>query len=281
VTDPFGDGSKSDFKSPTSEAILIWAEQFGLGDLWQVRCVLHDLKRAHPTRKLVFAANPNYHDLLRCHPDLDQLVDLNTEPDHFAYTYNLDRACAMSALHGTNTVDYFATSLGIEVTDYNPRFKLSEEEEDFGLGLTQGRPTVGIAPVSSTRARDLTPECRQKLAQALLRDGWQVVLFHDERLRDLPREVIQPQLNLRQLIAAHHAIDALISVDTSHLHIGAGIGKPTVLISATMCGHIYSRHYRKVKVIQRHPIFTKCKAPDITGVTAEEIMTEFRKLEIN
>jgi ADP-heptose:LPS heptosyltransferase len=260
--------------------ILVHLKQAGAGDYVQFRCVLGDLKRAHPGRHVVVAAQPRYHDLLKCHPDIDQLVDLNVNPDHYAYCYDLDRACSLSSIHGTNTIDYFAMDLGVNVTTYDMKFRLSKNEYTFADILTHGRPTVGFAPVSSTKARDLTPEARQGVCESLLEQGWQVLLLHEYDLPDLPGEVLRPQLNFRQVIAAWHAVKAGIAVDTSHVHLSGGIGKPTLGIFSTQCVHIYTKHYPKCKVLQRHPRGTKCHTPDITGITAQEIMTEFKKLEI-
>ena len=253
----------------------------GLGDLHQARCVLHDLKLAHPYHKLVFGTSLKYFDAIRCHPAITEVVDINnTDPDNFTYWYALSRPCSQSCIQGENTIDYYATSLGIKITDYDMRFRLTDEEVDFALGLTQGKPTIGLAPISSTLARNLTPEARRGVCEALLASGWQVVLLHSNKLPELPREVLQPSLELRQLIAVWHQCKAAICVDTSHLHLVGGIGLPTVGIFATQCGWIYSRRYKQVRVIQQHPVGTKCQTPDITGVTAEEILEQFRQLEI-
>lgn len=267
--------------------VLLIRSVGGLGDLFAIRMLLHDLKKAHPGARLVFATPEHYWESVQDHPDIDQLVTPNEAcPTSYPISYDCSTCCGAYEMHVApqqilNRADIWATACGVTIADYDMRIGFTQEEQGEAREMLGTTPTVAICPTSSTKCRDLTPRCRQETARALLERGYQVVVLHSQTLPDMPEGVRQlTTLGTRQLMAVASQVKAAISVDTSHVHLLGGLKIPTVGVFSTADGYTYCRHYPHTIVLQDHEPGTYNWQPDMSLITAQRIIERFDQLEL-
>lgn len=258
----------------------------GAGDILALRMIFRDFKRQHPGGRFVFAAPEHYWSLVSDHPDIDELVTPNQFcPGNYPISYDISTVCGAYEYHLApkamlSRSDIWAKACGIELTEHKMHIMVSEEEKAFARDLLGDKPTVAICPRSSTKARDLTPETRTKVAKQLLDRGYQVVMIHTEPV-DMPDKVIQlTKLDTRQWFGVMNHVDAVVTAETSHSHLAGGLGKPTVQCYSVGDGYIYTKYYENSVVVQQHEFGTYNAFGGTDKITADRIMEAFDRLAI-
>jgi len=130
-------------------------------------------------------------------------------------------------------------------------------------GISEGETVVAICPGSiNSRAKRWPAERYAALADRLIDSQWQVLLIgsRDEaevsqdvasRMRNRP-VVLTGKTTLDQIIALLATIDLVVTNDTGPAHIGAALGRPTIVIFGPT-NPLTTRPFSPEAEILRHP----------------------------
>jgi ADP-heptose:LPS heptosyltransferase len=287
--------------------ILIFRGTGGLGDIFMHRMMFEDFHLLSPGIHITFACPEMYHDAVRDHPFINELVDdKKVDRNDYIAVYDTTTACgkyemAKAPYGDKNRSDIWADHCGIELTRHNMHIHLSEEEKKSGddsiKALKPTKPTVAFAPISAISSKNLDIKQINETVKMIREMGYFVFGIHRMHIDDFDGEILTGR-NLRHLMGIINAADYIISVDTAALHIAGGLNKPTVGIFAWADGKLYAKYYNKVMLVQRHredepgwtcgPCYmwfncTKCpsnvmRKPCITSITPEMILDKFKIL---
>lgn len=289
--------------SEKSNHILIIRATGGLGDILMHRMIFEDFKLINPKIHITFACPPYYHDIVKDHPFIDELIDSDTvDKEDFLVSYNTTTICgvtesAKAPFSYKNRSDIWAEHCGITLTHHNMHIHLSSEEIEFGRNKIRqlnpsNKPTVIISPISSIAGKNLDNLQMEETVRGLEANGFSVVGLHTQSIPAFPAPVISG-LTVRQMMDFVAAADYVISVDTATFHMAGGMNKPVIGVFSFADGLVYGKYYNKFILVQRHRDYTpgwtcgpcynwlnctKCtdksihRKPCITEITANEIV---------
>lgn len=221
---------------------------------------------------LTFACYPEYHELVKSHPYLDDVIDSKAiNKDEFGISYDISKCCilyesAKSPQVDMPRVDIWAKHCGIEMLDHDMQVPFIDNDYliNAQLALKQLRqmsfslynkngPSVLLAPHAYELVRSLLPEQIQALVSMLRKKGLFVYALHkneDSLLTSLNVPVVVGG-NFSEWMAYIHAADYVVSVDTSTFHYAGGIGKPLTGIFTSVDGKLRGKYYNFV-LVQKH-----------------------------
>ncbi|MDP6849293.1 MAG: glycosyltransferase family 9 protein [Kiritimatiellia bacterium] len=188
----------------------------------------------------------------------------------------------------------FLQSCGIEADDLSPEFWLSADDEKFGESTIPGG-VLGLFPGSTSKFRLWPVEKwqdllnRQTLSKTIVAFGSAQDDPMIEGILSVCPDVGFECLNLagkttlRQLVACIKRCSALVSMETSGLHVAVACGIPAV---ALMGGHHFGRYYpwgdpaahRTAQVdMECFPCRKECKYGDyrcVPGIPVDTVLEE-------
>jgi len=286
--------------------ILIIRATGGLGDILMMRMIFEDFKLINPNIHITFACPIYYHDIVRDHPFIDEVVDSNTiNKDDFLISWNLSTACgayeqAKAPYGDKHRSDIWAEYCGVTLTCHNMHLQLTQEEVEFGKNkikeLSSGKPVVIISPISALIGKNLDKQQIDGTVMGLQTLGFDVFGLHLVAIPDFPAKVIAG-LSIRNMMAVVSAADYIVSVDSATFHMAGGLGRPVVGIFSWANGLLYGKWYSKCVIVQKRkklenwqcPCYDwfKCplcpdhkvhRKPCITEITSSEIVEATRFL---
>ena len=162
----------------------------------------------------------------------------------------------------------FGTSSICEV-DPDASLQISEnrkvEAADLlrGYGVEEGSLVVAMCPGSiNSRAKRWPAESYAALADRLIDSERQVLLIGSKEETDVSQDVMNRMRNrpivltgktsLHQITAVLSAVDLIVTNDTGPAHIGAALGRPTIVIFGPT-NPLTTRPFSPVAEILRHP----------------------------
>lgn len=289
--------------------VLIVRDTGGLGDILMCRMLFEDIKMLIPDCYLVFACPALYHEAVRDHPFVDEVVDSRKiEENDFIISYNITAACGkyenkVAPLSDKNRSDIWANHCGIELTKHNMHLNVNSDMTRMCRELIEQHrkdergPAVLLSPISAIMSKNLDAEQMNGVANALKDRGCLVLGIHRTQINELDVPTIVPS-GITQYFAFVNASDYIITVDTSTFHAAGGLGKPMVAVFSWADGLMYGLHYQKFILVQRHRSCTpgwtcgpcyqwnmcpktdlrKVRKPCITEITSDEIVRAFDQL---
>lgn len=245
--------------------ILVLRETGGLGDILMHRMMFEDFKRVFPEGEVVFAIPGNYHEAVRDHPFIDEVINSRTVNIHdYVISYNTTSACTryemrMVPFADKNRSDIWANHCGVLLTKHNMHITLEDEHKKFGQDVLEKArkghqgPAVLICPISAMLVKNLIDTQLEGVVQGLRDRGYFVYashIFGIPKLKELGVPVIWGT-SIRQWMGVVDAADYVISVDTAAFHYAGGTGKPVVGIFTFADGVAYGKWYDFV-LVQKH-----------------------------
>jgi ADP-heptose:LPS heptosyltransferase len=251
--------------------VLIIRNARGIGDILMHRMMFEDFKRIMPECRLVFACPKQYHDLVKDHPYVDEVVDSATL-NRFNYLMSYDTSycdiryeCGMAPYIDKHRADIWAEHCGVILTKHNMHLPfLDAEVLQFGmLQVRQAKnmtmksnkncPNVLLCPTAFDNLRSLTNKHIEDVVSYLREKGVFIYSTHQSKIPVLSNLNVPvfTGYGTREWLSFIHAADYVVSVDTASFHYAGGIKKPLVGIFTYADGK-YRGKYFDFTLVQKH-----------------------------
>ena len=292
-----------------SKQILFRRRTGGFGDILMMRMIFEDIKKTYPEFSIHWAIPTKYHSIAS-HPYVDEIIDYEKiNRKNYINSINLSDICiAYESIHKKECLlhrsDIWAKKCGIELKNHNMHLNPNIESiEKMKILMGEVKKfkngkTIIFCPFSANQAKDLPDFQINFIINFLEKIKINCLVLHDQkdlRLYDKNYPILTVN-NFKDVIATHHLADAVISVDTGHLHCAGGLKKPLLGIFGYIDGDIYCKYYDCL-LIQKHrknnnwPCGGPCwnyfncpiphdtpQKPCITMITEEEITDKINLL---
>lgn len=244
--------------------VLIMRDARGIGDILMHRMLFEDFKKLNAEMHLVVAVFKEYFPLLQNHPFIDEVVDSEeVDKKDFIITYDTSTCSEWkeSFNREKNTLsrpEIWAEHCGIKLTNHDMHLPFISEEEiregkEILRKVMKKKNTVLFCPIAHESLRSLPLEISKQTIYFLQSKGLNVVTsFHKKsRFFDSLGVPVIYNLKLTQWLSLMHAVDYVVSVDTSAFHYAGGIKKPLMGIFTHVDGKTRGKHYDFV-LVQKH-----------------------------
>jgi len=284
--------------------VLVIRDTGGLGDILMLRMMFEDFKRIMPDAYIVLACPLQYHDAVRDHPYIDEVIDARyVELSEFMLSYNVSTACGkherrVAPLADKHRSDIWAHRCGIDLEYHD--MHLSVPEGVTGacrayLETLGGGPIVLLSPVSAIPSKDLDEKQSNEIIAGLRKIGCSVACLHKSELKGVDAPTISAE-SVIDFLGFINAADYIVTVDTATFHAAGGLKKPMVAIFSWADGKVYGRWFEKFILIQRHRddgdwdcgpcyLWHKCprkidgpRKPCITEITPQEVIEAVERM---
>jgi len=273
--------------------VLIVRDTGGLGDIFMMRMIFEDFKTIMPDAIIVAATPPKYHDALRNHPFIDEIVDSNTiNLKDYIISYNISAACGkyekkIAPLADKHRSDIWAEHCGVKLNNHNMHF--TARKDYFN------KKTIVFSPKSAIASKNLIPSQIEGVIKGVKEKGHEIVCLHDKPI-NCDVETICAN-NIQEYLNIINSAEYIITVDSACFHAAGGLDKPMVGIFSWVCGKTYGKYYNNWKLVQRHrdngnwpcgPCYhwyncplerLKISKPCITTIKPQEILDAFDSLK--
>ena len=163
-------------------------------------------------------------------------------------------------LFGTSSICEAEPDANIQISESR---KLEAVDLLRAHGVREGETVVAICPGSiNSRAKRWPAEAYAALADRLIDARRQVLLIGSKEEADVSHEVtsrmrhrpvvLTGKTSLNQITAVLSAVDLIVTNDTGPAHIGAALGRPTIVIFGPT-NPLTTRPFSPVAEILRHP----------------------------
>jgi ADP-heptose:LPS heptosyltransferase len=243
--------------------LLVIRDTGGLGDILMLRMIFEDFHRYVPGVKIVVAAPTQYHDVLKDHPFIDEVIDsTQIELSDFVVSYNLTSACGkyelkVAPMADKHRSDIWASHCGIELEQHNMHLSVDAgiteacRAEMERYRTHEKGPIILISPVSAIRSKDLAPAQANGVITELRKMGYFVLAFHKHPLKKLKVPTICAK-SVIDFLGFINASAYIITVDSAPFHAAGGLGKPQTAVFSWADGKVYGKWYDKYVLVQHH-----------------------------
>ncbi len=291
---------RSDKKMNKSHKILLISLLY-MGDFMFTTPFIRNLRKNNPHSQFDMIANADFYDLLAENPYLDNIYpydrraglaygirfarkmrkekyDLgitlgdsersllllwSIKPKKAFYFHKFFKKNKCQDRHlATSYLDFLPTLGFRKVDDEGLQLVITPAEIPLLSNIGKGKNIVGINPGGSWPTKQWTAAGFARLADALQRDGQEVILLGGPmdtektgKIIDLMETklpiVLTGKMNLKQLVTAINKCDLVISGDTGPVHVAAALRIPTVAIfgpSDPIRFHPYGNLHRLVSL---------------------------------
>jgi len=243
-------------------AILVKRRHGGFGDIAMSLTGIEALKKAYPTADIHYALPKKYHEVVENAPLVSSIIDAGKKMSTKQYKMIIDisSCCAYYEFNRLKSkkkveksrVEVFSEALGVRshLPDLLPRYYPRKEEIDWAkkfLGKTN-KPRVALVLRAAEEYRNWPIENYEELAHKL-RNKTQTVIIDPERIWDFNHVIDACGFSFRKAAAIVSQCSAVVTPDTSHLHIAAALGIPTVALFGPIDPNVRCKGYPKVKVV--------------------------------
>ena len=278
--------------------IRILREAGGIGD---VVCTLPVARAAKGKwsrdggTKLYYFGIEDYRDLVEHCPDIDVFVPVPPKgrrprdrvPDPAVYPYlagnglpefhaTLDCWCpafryerARGPEVSQSRIESFCDANGLKASDCCPHYVVTDGERAWARGWIEGqgfdrKPVVGLQPFSTNSRRDWPLANWIDLAQALLKQGTAVIVFHSflRKVRDVPGRKATG-LALWKVAALLAQCDCVVTPDSGLFHLAAAVETPALGLFGSTSAEQTAKHYPLHKTLwpKDEPRGKECRTP--------------------
>jgi ADP-heptose:LPS heptosyltransferase len=216
---------------------------------------LHILKRRYPGLRLhVYRSpyTPELNGLYRRVPFLTTVAELPVTLDAFSSGHVVDLADFMfrPAFARLPMIDYFLTALGLDPASVDPADKNPDWLSELRHPVLPPHPDyILFCPSASTPLRSIPPRARRELVEAVCRHWPGIVLGFGPVEHSSYRDVSPLSPNLETYLAWLRDARAVVSTDTSAVHIAAGFRRPTLAYFVSIRPSLRSAYYPTVSSV--------------------------------
>jgi ADP-heptose:LPS heptosyltransferase len=252
--------------------ILLMRDARGIGDILTCRMLFKAFKDTMPECHLTFACWKEYHDLVKDHPYVDEVIESRgLKRETYLISYEITTPCiyyeSRKGINGDkHRADIWAEHCGLILTEHDMHIPFIPPETliDGQLKLKQIRqmslminnkdnPSVLFSPLSYDKVRSLTDNQIKKTVEILRNKGLFVYSTH---YQDVPilNQLDVPVLSCRtsaEWMALIHAANYVVTVDTATFHYAGGAKKPMVGIFTHVDGKLRGKYFDFI-LVQKH-----------------------------
>ena len=245
--------------------VLIFRNIGGLGDILMHRMIFEDLKSMNPEMKIIFACPYQFHDAIKDHPFIDEVIDSRNLNIHdFNLAYNTTNCCSryemgIAPLADKHRSDIWANHCGVELAHHNMHISLSETELAWGREQiekiqTSDGPKVLFCPLSAMSSKNLMAGQIIDTVKELRKLNCFVYSSHFHPIEEFDKINVPVlyDLKIREWMSIIMAADYVLSVDTSTFHFAGGMGKPVTGVFTWADGYVYGKYYPTATIVQFH-----------------------------
>lgn len=246
--------------------ILVRRTTSGIGDILMITPTISALKKKYPGKKIEVACRKEVSPAILHNPDIDKVSDcsININPKRYFAVIDLSTPCAryesarISAGKSVqkSRVEIFAEAAGVReyLSDLKPKYFVTAEEREWASDflkqtVKRSKPKIAIGLRSAEMYRNW-PEKYFGTLFSLLRPHFEIILIDHSREHIFEDIVDACGFPLRKSIALIEQCDGLITVDTSLLHFGAALDKPTLALFGPIDYRPRCKGYTQTTVIK-------------------------------
>lgn len=249
----------------TRNRVLFIRETGGLGDILMHRMFFKQAKEIMPDATIVFACPARYHDAVKDHPYIDEVVDTRTlDKYEYLVSYNTTSCCtrhelAVAPLADKHRSDIWANHCGIKVEDHDMHIHLEEtfreraRKQIASLKGDHKGPIACLCPVSAMITKNLLDWQNKVVVEELRNNGCWVYGLHTQPILDLQNldvPVIHG-ISIRDWMGLIDIADYVVTVDSAAFHFAGNQKKPMVGIFTFADGKVYGKYFDFV-LVQKH-----------------------------
>lgn len=255
----------------TSDTICIRRDVGGYGDVVCTTCAIEDLARRKPDKKLIVAMPDKYHCVFDNNPHIDKCITLYKEPiPPDAAVYNLttiDAKAEVATLNASRPVNFTRSQTYVKHVGgsdcgapdiYIPKLYVTEDETNWARDkfMSDRKLKYIVTALETAEVYRNWPRDRYielfKLAEKKHPD-WRFVLVGNLRSEEqLVGNVIDAAgFNFRGTIKTVSAADAVLTPDTSILHVAAALNKPCVTLFGPIEAEARCKFYKNIHCIRK------------------------------
>ena len=263
------------------KTVLVFA-QAAIGDALCMTPALREIKRRYPNMKLWVSISGMARPVLEDLPYIDKLLPHPTplkEVNKVDYIIKVVEMVKKPSFDLQNLVQYFLWKFYLdfaekEVPDVVVNENIKKELEEVFAKIKEAANKKKILLfhyLSSSIHRTLPPKLLKEIEDLIWEEYAPVIcsLPEEDITVEIALDVYQIRAanlstfmkNIKYLIAAVSLSDAVITADTATVHIAAGLGKPTVLISGAIEPELRCSTYPNVIPVRPNYIGKTCKSP--------------------
>jgi ADP-heptose:LPS heptosyltransferase len=246
--------------------ILVRRTTPGIGDILMITPAIAALKEKYPDKRIEVACQKYLWPALKNNPDIYKVIDCAGNINHKRYYAIIDLSSPCARYESARVAsgkevqksraEIFAEASGVRenLTNLKPRYTVTLDEktwaEDFlKKTVTSNKPKVAIGLRSAEMYRNWPEKYFTDLFNTL-QPHFEIVLIDHSREHIFENVIDACGFPLRKSIAILEQCDGLITVDTSLLHFGAALDKPTVAIFGPIDYKPRCKGYDKVTVMK-------------------------------
>ena len=256
-----------------TKKITIERDKTGLGDTISVLSALQQMRKSFPDTHILFRAWKPYIEMLKNHPDIDELQDMSEvevsplgDDEVFIDIGNPCPAGNYESKRQSETNksrnELFTIACGLNWFGERPKLYLTEEEKQFGWNYVDafsdsGRNNLGIVLRSAETWKDWkhTADFIE-----LVKDEYNIYAFDETLSIDIDgvKNVARDSLPIREFLSVLPYMDCVITPDTGTMHICDALDVPCIALFGSMIGEFYKTKYpNSLSVIQGKCIYDK------------------------
>lgn len=223
----------------TAENIL-FIRGAGLGDIMLCVPIIRYIKKyVNPKSNIDWLCGTGeFESILDGVPYLRKVYNDKTLPSDVSSRYQFTIPIDYAEFKNTNEsytihrIDVFARRVkdlkGVNITDRHLEYYINKEEIEWFKTLNIKKPYVAIATTTTCFNRVLTREMNEKIANEIIKAGYEVVMIEKNHVPSLHPKAINmtSKLNLRQVGSVLYHADAVVTPDTGIFHMASALNKP-------------------------------------------------------
>ncbi len=247
--------------------VLVVRKLGGLGDILMHMMMFEDFKRLMPEMHLVYACPLGFHDVVKGHPFIDEIVDSATvNVKDYPISFDTTNCCIRYELGNhpdkvlKHRTDIWAEHCGVLCTKHNMHLTVPENVAEWGKNKVKSLksnipagPSVMFVPLSYDPHRSLQEVQIRQVVEGLRARGCFLYSAHTRPVNslDVLKVPVVTDADVSQWLGLVNAADYVVTVDTSAYHAAGGLKKPMVGIFTYIDGYVRGQYYDHI-LVQKH-----------------------------
>jgi ADP-heptose:LPS heptosyltransferase len=241
--------------------ILIKRQFGGLGDILMMRPIFHEIKRIKNSSEITFALPKAYFDAVMDVDGIYRIIDFEEYKKYeFSWIRDISTACVKHEIgYGPNVfihrTNIWANHLGLGNIPIETFFTFTKDELERARrrveALCGNKEVIIIAPCSADPLRTIRDEIIVEAGSFCRDNGFAPLLIHSKPLDHLGIPCVHG-VSIRDWMALFTTASAVLTTDTSSLHMAALMGVRTCATFHFTSSKVICQPYPTVIPVQLH-----------------------------